>query len=65
MFTVGKFYDFELLDEADDEGNPAISTYPHKKVLEVNGPLVKVANAGGEVIFNTHSSAFVRATLVA
>jgi hypothetical protein len=64
MFEVGKFYDFELLDETDHEGRPCTSTYFGREVLEVSGPLLKMSGGpNGEVIVNTHSPSFVRATL--
>jgi len=64
MFRVGQAYDFEILDTADDEGRPAITTFPSRSVLAVDGPLVKIREyPDGEVVINTHSSVFVRATL--
>ena len=61
-FEVGKTYDFEILDGVDaDDGAPCITTYPRRRVVAVNGPLVTIDD--GNTILNTHSSVFVRATV--
>lgn len=63
MFVVGKEYDFELLDGLDNDGRATIATYPRRRVVDVDGPLVKTSSNGEEVIINTSSSIFVRARL--
>ena len=62
MFEVGKRYDFELLDSYTDDGEPTITTYPGRAVLDSDGPLIKIGDVAGDMIVNTHSPLFFRAT---
>ena len=63
MFTIGKSYDIEMLDDVDQDGNPCITTYPNRTVTDVNFPLIKINSSGKQEIINTQSPIFVRAKL--
>jgi hypothetical protein len=61
MFETGKAYDFELLDGPVEGGRPVITVYLGRYVQDQNGPLIKISDARGHMIVNTHSGAFFRA----
>ena len=63
MFKVDEAYKLELLDSYDDEGRAGISSIV-ATVISIDGPLVQFNIAGTATIVNTHSQAFVRATLM-
>jgi hypothetical protein len=51
MFEVGTTYNFETI-EHDAENHWSA------RVIEIDGPLIKVERTDGPVILNTHCSAF-------
>lgn len=63
MFVTGKKYDIEMNDGADQNGEPCITTYPNRTVVDVQYPLIKINSGGKEEIINTSSPVFVRARL--
>lgn len=62
MFEVGRKYDFEFLDGRDDKGNPDLTSLGAREVLSIEGPLIKIRDVAGDIIVNTNSPVFVRAT---
>ena len=60
MFKVGKKYSLVLLE--DDAGETAETMYAQVTITDVDGPLIKINFGSQEVIINTHSPRFLRAT---
>lgn len=58
MFEIGKNYDIKML-EADTE----LVTLPSRTVVDTDGPLIKINDAGKLLIINTHSTVFISAEL--
>jgi hypothetical protein len=56
MFEAGKTYSFVTMGH---EGE----THWSAKLIEVEGPLLKVERAGGAVVLNAHSALFVSARI--
>jgi hypothetical protein len=61
MFQISKKYNFVFLE--DDAGETSEVTYPGRIVVDIDGPLIKIMSGSTEMIVNTSSPRFVRATL--
>jgi hypothetical protein len=65
LFEVGKVYDIEIYEDEGEDGETIATTHANLKIVEVDGPLIKVRSTGSSiqqaVIINTHSPAFIRA----
>ena len=62
MFEIGRYYDFYFADCYDDHGNIGHTLWGHRKVLAVEGSVVKFEDVvSGEVIVNTASPMFFKA----